>query len=164
MLPQNKDDKEIIIRQFRRYTRWISGTKTLGQGTLILTNQRLIFLHRIKSSPEVTAAIEALSKAPMAEVLDHALTLDRENFQIPLSSVVSAGTGIFYQFPFPHFCLNVVYFRSAKKKLTTYAVSFQFLRPGVDMILHPQFAMDRAWGIAIKSAVASFSETEENQE
>ncbi len=161
-MEDNKTDGESIIRQHRRWTRWVVRNREAGIGNLILTNRRLLFLHRISSSPEVKASIKQLADAPMEQVLDHALTLHKYNFQIPLTSIIHSGLAVFFQFPFPHFCLRVSYMQG--KKMNIYSVSFQFLRTLMDMVLHPQFIEDISWSKSIDKAIRDQTPKEEDSE
>jgi hypothetical protein len=113
------------------------------------------------SSPEIAERIKKLAGAPMDEVLDNALTLHKNNFQIPLVSVVHTGVGFFFQFPFPHFCLKVSYLQG--KKMNIYAVQFQFLRQLLEMVMRPQFVEDSSWSKSIRKAIEEESLNEEDK-
>jgi len=145
------ENPEAIIRQHRRLTHQLDNRRTIGQGSLVLTNRRLLFLHRIESSPGVTATIKKLADAPMNAVLDHALTLNKNNFQIPLSSVMQAGVGIFAGFPLPHFYLWVIYLKG--KNRISHTVSFQFGQAQPGIFFKPQLIVDWEWKNAIQQAV-----------
>ncbi len=142
---------ETIIRQHRHWTRWIEARRAMGEGNLVLTNRRLLFLHRIESSPDVAASIKKLADAPIETVLDHALTLHKNCFQIPLQSILKVGIGVFVRFPFPYFYLSVSYYRG--KKQTPHTTAFQFRRPKSEIIFHPQVIADWCWVMAIKRAL-----------
>ena len=142
---------ETVIRQHRRWTHWIEAGRVLGEGSLILTNRRLLFLHRIESSPEVAASIRKLADAPMENVLDHALTLHKNCFQIPLSSIIQVGIGSFAGFPLPKVYLTVVYLKG--KKLDPRTVAFQFKDPGHGIFSQPQIIVDWKWKRAIRRAI-----------
>jgi hypothetical protein len=139
---QNKD-AEIIIKQHPHWTYRIEGRLNRGVGNLVLTNRRLLFLHKIDSSPEVSASIKKLADAPIETVLDHALALHKNSFQMPLSSITRVGIGAYLRFPFPYFNLKV-YFRRAKKQAST-TVNFQFRREKNAILLHPQLLEDLGW-------------------
>jgi hypothetical protein len=145
------ENLETIIRQHRRWTRLVEGSRPIGEGSLILTNRRLLFLHRIKSSPDVTASIKKLADAPIETVLDHALTLHKRSFQIPLTSIMQVGIVTLFGFPFPHFCLSVLYL--AGKKLAPYTAAFQFGTSQSDMFSKPQVIVDWSWKRAIRRAI-----------
>jgi hypothetical protein len=142
---------ETIIRQHRRWTRLVEGSRPTGEGSLILTNRRLLFLHRIGSSPDVSASIKKLADAPIETVLDHALTLHKSSFQIPLSSIMQVGIVTLFGFPFPNFCLSVFYL--AGKKLTPHTAAFQFGKSQSYMFSKPQVIMDWSWKRAIRRAI-----------
>lgn len=144
-------DDETIIRQHRRYTHWLEGRKTIGEGSLVLTNHRLLFLHRIESTPEVTASIKKLADAPIKAVLDHALTLHRNCFQIQLSSIVQVGIGIFAGFPLPHFYLWINYLKGKNQIL--HLASFQFGNPQPGIFFQPQVFVDLGWKNSIQQAM-----------
>ena len=143
--------QEIIIRQHRHWTRWMIAYRTVGEGNLVLTNHRLLFLHRIDSSPEVTASIRQIADAPIETVLNHALTLHKNCLQIPLHNITRVGIGSFMRFPFPYFYLTITYLKSRKQ--TPYTVNFQFLRPKHELSFYPQIVQDFSWMNSIKWAI-----------
>ena len=142
---------EIIVRQHRHWTRWIEAGRTMGEGNLVLTNRRLLFLHRIQASPDVSASIKSLADAPMETVLNHALTLHKNCFQIPLPSIIRVRIGAFVRFPFPYFYLNVSYYEG--KKQTPHTAAFQFIRSKSEVLFHPQIIADLGWMIATRRAI-----------
>ncbi len=144
-------DAEIIIRQHRRWTHWLEGNKVLGEGNLILTNRRLLFLHRIVSSPDVSASIKELADAPLEAVLDHALTLHKNSYQVPLSSIMQVGVITLFGFPLPRFCLEIVYLKG--KKLDPHTADFKFIALGSGMLAPPQLFVDLGWQKAIRKAI-----------
>ena len=144
-------DAEVILKEHRRWTRRINGRRNLGEGNLTLTNHRILFLHRIQSSPGVAANIKKLTDAPMEAVLNYAFTLNEKNLKIPLSSVARVGIGIYVRFLMPHFYLKLSYLEGKKQILRT--VAFQFRRPVLELILHPQVIEDWKWVRAIKKAI-----------
>jgi len=143
--------EEFIIRQHRHWTRWLQSRWTLGEGNLVLTNRRLLFLHRIESSPEVTASIKKLADAPIETVLNHALTLHKKCFQIPLSSITGIGIGAYFRPPFPYCYLKVSYLKG--KQQIPQTVAFQFKRPKHEIMLHQQLITDLGWKRAIRRAI-----------
>ena len=142
---------EIIIRQHRHWTCWIKAHRTVGEGNLVLTNRRLIFLHRIQASPDVDAIIKKLADAPVETVLNHALTLHKNCFQIPLSSIVRVGIGAFIWFPFPRFHLGVSYLQGNKQ--IPHRVAFQFKNAKSQIFSSPQIIKDWVWVRAINQAI-----------
>jgi hypothetical protein len=145
------ENLEAIIRQHRRWTYWLEAGRTIGEGNLILTNRRLLFLHRIEASPDVAESIKKLADAPIEMVLDHALTLHKNSFQIPLSSIMQIGVITLFGFPFPHFCLSVVYLKG--KKLTPHTADFKFITSGSGMLSQPQVIADFSWKRSIRKAI-----------
>lgn len=145
------ENVETIIRQHRRWTHWLEAGRTMGDGSLILTNRRLLFLHRIEASPDVAESIRKLADAPIETVLDHALTLHKSCFQIPLSSIMQTGVIALFGFPFPQFCLSIIYLKG--KKLTPHTADFQFKTPKSEMFPQPQLIADWSWKRAIRRAI-----------
>jgi hypothetical protein len=146
---------ENIIRQHRRLAYLVEVREVKGEGSLILTNHRLLFLNRIERSPQVEADIKRLADAPMKEVLDHGLTLNKENLEIPLSLIMQAGVGNLYSFPMPRFCLSVYYLHP--KKLIPYTVTFQFRNARSNILFgifaQPQVITAWSWGKSIRNAM-----------
>lgn len=142
---------EVIIRQHRHWTHRVESLRVVGQGNLVLTNRRLLFLHKIEASPEVGASIKKLADAPIETVLDHALTLHKGCLQIPLASIARVGIGAVSGFPFPHFCLTVSYYEG--KKRNPRVVAFQFKRPKSVVFQSPQIISDIRWRKAILRAM-----------
>jgi len=144
-------DTEIIIRQHRRWTHWLERNKVIGEGNLILTNRRLLFLHRIVSTPDVSASIKELADAPLEAVLDHALTLHKNSYQVPLSSIMQVGVITLFGFPLPRFCLEIVYLKG--KKLDPHTADFKFKTSDPAMMFMPQLFVDLGWQKAIRKAI-----------
>lgn len=143
--------EEIIIRQHRRWTHLLEKRKTVGQGSLILTDRRLLFLHRVEDSPEIKASIRKLADAPMAAVLDHALSLHKKSFQIPLSAIVRVEVGTFAGFPLPHFFLWLSYLKGRNN--IVHEVSFQFTTIQRGIFFEPQLITDLGWKRAIQKTI-----------
>lgn len=146
-----KTEAERILREHRHWTRWILSARFRKEGNLVLTNRRLIFLHKIQSSSDVKENIKKLADAPMESVLNYAFTLNEDNFQIPLSFITGLGIGVFSWYPSIQICLNISYISGRQQNRRT--VSFQFIRPIKQTILHPQIAVDIGWIRAIKKAI-----------
>lgn len=147
----NNGNEEIIIKQHRRWAHLLEKRKTAGQGSLILTNRRLLFLHRVDDSPEIKASIRKLADAPMATVLDHALSLHKKSFQIPLTAIVRVEVGTFAGFPLPHFFLWLSYLKG--KNNVIHEVSFQFTTIQHGIFFEPQLITDLGWKRAIQRAI-----------
>ena len=107
---------EAVLKEYPNSTRWIEGHRILGEGNLILTNERLVFLNRVAVSERQNEKIKELEGAPINEILDFALTLHKKNFQIPLSSIIAADRARFALFPLPRFCLRITYLSGSKQK------------------------------------------------
>ena len=100
---------EAVLKEYPNSTRWIEGRRLLGEGNLILTNERLVFLNRVVLSERQVEKVEELEGAPIAGILDFALTLHKKNFQIPLSSIIAADRYRFALLPLPRYLLRVTY-------------------------------------------------------
>ena len=131
--------------------RWIKARRIMGEGNLVLTNRRLIFLHKIQASPDVDAIIKKLADAPIETVLNHALTLHKNCFQIPLLSIVRVVIGTFIRFPFPHFYLSISYLKGNKQ--IPHTVAFQFKRAKSQIFSPPQIIKDWGWVRVINRAM-----------
>jgi hypothetical protein len=154
--PLQYEGPENIIRQHRRQAYLVEAKEVKGEGSLILTNHRLLFLNRIERSPEIEADIKRLADAPMKEVLDHGLSLNKENLEIPLYSIIKAGVGNYFSFPTPRFCLSVYYLHP--RKLTPQTITFQFLNARSNILFgiftQPQVMTAWSWGKSIRKAVS----------
>jgi hypothetical protein len=144
-------ETEKIIKEHRKWTLWIGRPRPMRLGNLVLTNRRLIFLHQIQSNPDVKDNIKKLADAPTEAVLNYAFSLNRSNFQIPLSAIGKVSIGTFNWTPFPHVCLSVIYFDG--KRTAAKSASFQFIRPIKQTILNPQLFVDIGWVQAINKAM-----------
>ena len=150
-------EPEKIIKEHRKWTQWIERPRAMRLGNLVLTNHRLIFLHQIQSSPDVKDNIKKLADAPTEAVLNYAFSLNRSNFQIPLSAIGKVNIGTFNWTPFPHVCLSVIYFDG--KHTASKSASFQFIRPLKQTILNPQLFVDIGWVQAINKAMKNADNT-----
>jgi hypothetical protein len=164
--PPQYEGPENIIRQHRRLAYLVEVREVKGEGSLILTNHRLLFLNRIERSPQIEADIKRLADAPMKEVLDHGLALNRENLEIPLSSIIQTGVGNLYSFPMPRFCLSVYYLHPTK--LTPHTVTFQFrnARSGIlfGIFTQPQVITAWSWGKSIRKAMSLVNKSADDEE
>ena len=128
MTDQKTITEETVIKEYPHSTRWLQGQVVIGVGNLVLTTERLVFLHQIEAGEKMAEKIQQLAEAPTSRVMDFALTLHRENFQIPVSSLVSAKVGWFSLLPFPRPCLRVTY-KADKKGGNLKTESFMFTIP-----------------------------------
>jgi len=115
---------EAVLKEYPNSTRWIEGWRLLGEGNLILTNERLVFLNRVVVSERQDEKIKELEGAPINEILDFTLTLHKKNFQLPLSSVIAAERHRFALFPLPRFCLRITYLSGSGQKEKTLVFIF----------------------------------------
>lgn len=121
--------KEVVIKEYPNSTRWLEGQQVTGVGNLILTNERLVFLHQVVATDEQIEYLRKLSQgATVNTMVDFALTLYKKNFQIPLSSLISVKVGLHSLLPLPRPCLRIFY-RSQKKKGQIKTASFMFTIP-----------------------------------
>jgi len=147
-------EPEKIIKEHRRWTRWLESQTVAREGNLVLTNRRLLFLNRIAPNEVVNTNIKKLADAPMDQVLDYAFTLSKKNFQMPLSEIRRIGVGIFTLYPYPRFCLTVSYRPRKNEKAKTFA--FQFRDEANKNIMKLQLAEDYRWAKAIKQAILTY--------
>ena len=109
--------EEVVLKEYPNSTRWVEGQQVIGVGNLILTNERLVFLNRVVLSPRQTETVQKLSEtAKTSKIIDFALTLHKRNFQVPLSSVISANMSRYCLFPFPRPYLRISYRGGSKSK------------------------------------------------
>jgi hypothetical protein len=148
---EQQTQEERIIKEHRRWTQWLEKPHLTKMGNLVLTNRRLIYLHKTQNSPDLQENIKKLAAAPMEKVLNYAFGLNRNNFQFPLSAVIRVRISTFKWNPFPHICLNITWLDSKTGKPKT--ASFQFIRPLKDTILHPQLIVALGWTGTINRAI-----------
>ena len=121
--------EEIVIKEYPRSTRWLEGRQVIGVGNLILTNKRLVFIHQVIATDEQIERLRKISeKETVSRLTDFVLTLYKNNFQIPLTSLVLVRVGLYSLLPFPRPCLRIFY-RSEKKKEQIKTASFMFTIP-----------------------------------
>ena len=147
MVKETQDSQERVIKEYPNTTRWLEGRLILGVGNLILTTERIAFLNQVLVKEKHVQKMQELSEAPSSRVLDYALTLHNNNFQIPLHSLTSAKVGLFAYFPIPRFCLRIAYF-SDKKKIKT--ISFMFTISILRGFYQFEIATVLSWVSAIK--------------
>lgn len=144
--------KEVVLKEYPNSTRWIKGQLILGVGNLVLTNERLVFLHGVDLSPRQIAQVKKLSETgDTSKVLDYALTLHKKNFEIPLSSVVSASMCRYCILPFPRPYLRINYIGGSKRKEKT--LSFMFTIPLLKGLYQLEFTTVWAWVRIIRRAL-----------
>ena len=83
--------EEAVIKEHPHATYWLEGKQVRAAGNLLLTNQRLVFLRQVTLTKTQTQEIQRLTQeATTSELIQFALKLHKKNFQLPLSSIVSA--------------------------------------------------------------------------
>lgn len=150
MAEKLQTSEESVIREYPNTTRWLEGQLILGAGNLILTTERLVFLNQVSIKEKQAQKLQELSEATTNRVLDYALTLHKNNFQIPLRAVTSARVGIFAYFPFPRFCLRIDY-RSDRKQIET--ASFMFTISILRGFYQLEIGIVMSWASAIKKVM-----------
>ena len=136
--------KEVVIKEYPNSTRWLEGPQIIGVGNLILTNERLVFLHQVVATNEQIENLRKLSQeATVNTMVDFALTLHKKNFQIPLSSLIAVKVGLYSLLPLPRPCLRIFY-QSQKKKRQIKTASFMFTIPLLKGFF--QFELTTVWG------------------
>ena len=144
---------EIRLKEYPRFTRWMEGQQIIGVGNLILTTERLAFLHQFVPNKEQIENFQKLSEgATTTEIMDFALTLHKKNYQIPLSSLLSARVGLQSLLPFPRFCLRLSY-RNPKKKRQIKATSFMFTIPLLRGFFQLELTTVWGWSSMIRRAM-----------
>jgi len=115
-------------------------------GNLVLTNQRLVFLRQVNLTEKQAQEIQRLDKeATTSDLVQFALKLHKKNFQLPLSSIVTAKMGFLSVFPIRPYLR--VYYQSASKKTKT--LGFVFTLPFLKRLLLSDFPTI-GWVNAIK--------------
>ncbi len=147
--------EEVVLKEYPRSTHWLEGRQVIGVGNLILTNERLVFLHRAALTEEELEYLRKFSqKATTNRMIDLAFTLHKKNFQFPLSSVVSARAGLYSILPFPRPCLRISYRSERKKKeMKIKTVSFMFTIPLLKGFFQLEITTVMGWVWIIRKAV-----------
>ena len=100
MPDKSSASKEVVIKEYPKSTHWLEGNQVRAVGNLVLTNRRLVFLRQTVISQKEVENLQKLSQEASTErLIQFALTLHKKNFQIPLSSIVSAKLGFLSIFP-----------------------------------------------------------------
>ncbi len=153
MKDEHQAPEEVVIKEYPYSTRWMEGQQVIGVGNLLLTNERLVFLHRV---PLDDAEIEYLQKfsqkATTKEMIDLAFTIHKRNFQFPLSSVVLVKTGLHSLLPLPRPCLRISYM-SGKKQQQVKDLTFMFTIPLLKGFFQWEITTVMGWVSIIKKAV-----------
>jgi len=146
------EHKEVVLKEYSNSTRWIKGQLTLGVGNLILTNERLVFLNRVVLSPRQIATWRKLSETGNTnKQIDFTLTLHKKNFEVPLSSVISAKMSRYCLLPFPRPYLRISYRGGSKDKEKT--LGFMFTIPLLKGFYQLEFTTVWIWVRIIRKAL-----------
>jgi len=136
--------REVVLKEYPNSTRWMKGQLVIGVGNLILTNERLVFLNQVVLSPRQIEHIRKLSEAAKTnKIIDFALTLHKRNFEVPLSSVISAKMSRYCLFPFPRPYLSISYRGGSKDKEKT--LGFMFTIPLLKGFYQLEFTTVWGW-------------------
>ncbi len=141
---------EVVIKEHPNITLWLEDSQVKATGNLVLTNQRLVFLKLVALSEKKAEELQRLVKeATTNEMIQFALTLNKNNFQIPLSSVMAVKTGFYFTFPRLNLCLRLTYRSASKKsKQVTFVFKTWFIK-----VLFRSEPLTMEWVRAIKKAV-----------
>ena len=146
------EHREVVLKEYPNSTRWIKGQLVIGVGNLILTNERLVFLHGVELSPRQIAYIRKLSETGNTnKVIDYALTLHKKNFEVPLSSVISANMSRYCILPFPRPYLRINYRGGSREKEKT--LGFMFTISLLKGFYQLEFSMVWIWVRIIRKAL-----------
>ncbi len=146
--------REVVLKEYPNSTRWMKGQLIMGTGNLILTNERLVFLHGVDLSPRQIAYVKKLSDTGNTnKVIDYALTLHKKNFEVPLSSVISANMSRYCLLPFPRPYLRINYRSGIKDKEKT--LGFMFTIPLLKGIYQLEFTIVWTWVRLIRRALTA---------
>jgi len=142
--------EEVVLKEYPHSTRWMEGQQVIGVGNLVLTNERLVFLHQVPINEEEITRLRKLSeKVTSKGMIDIALSLHKKNFQVLLSSVTAVKTGLHSMFPFPRVCLRV-YCRSKRKDVRL--LTFMFTIPLWKGWFQLELTIVKTWARAIEKA------------
>lgn len=145
--------EETVIKEYPHSTRWVQGLETIGVGNLILTNERIIFLHQVDLSTDDLERLQKLSrKLTTREMIDLTISLHKENFQFPLSSVTQVKVGLYSLLPFPRPCLRISY-KSGRRKQNINTVSFMFTIPLLKGFFQLEITTVHGWAMLINKAM-----------
>jgi len=149
---EDQDYNEVVLKEYPNSSRWLREKAVIGVGNLILTNERLVFLYRVALSPRQMETVKQLSEtAKVNKMIDFALTLHRRNFQVPLSSVISANICRYCLLPFPRPYLHISYRGGSKNKLKT--LDFMFTIPLLKGFYQLEFTTVWGWVQIIRRAL-----------
>jgi len=143
------DSTEAVIKQFPNTTYLVEGGEVRSAGNLILTDRRLLFLKQVNLSQKQVQEIQELVKeSTTGKIIQYSLKLHKKNFQLPLSSIVSAKMGLLSIIPLRP-CLRVQYL-SASKKIRI--LTFVFTLPLLKRLMLSEFPT-LSWMQTIRKAI-----------
>jgi len=150
MSDKSPASEEVVIKQYPNSTHWLEGNQVRAVGNLIVTNKRLVFLRQtVLTEKEIENTRKLSQEAGTERLIEFALSLHKKNFQVPLSSIVSAKLGFHFMFPSLKPCMRVSY-KTASKKVKT--LSFRFTLPFLKRLMLSEFPT-LGWIRAINKAV-----------
>lgn len=146
---QKPASEEIVVKEYPNATYWLEGRLVKAAGNLILTSQRLVFLKQVEMSEKQAEEIRRLAtESTTSELIQFALKLNKKNFQLPISSIVTAKMGLLSYFPIRPYLS--VHYLSVNKKMKT--LDFMFTLPLLKRLMMSEFPT-LGWRNAIKKAV-----------
>ena len=150
MSNEQSASKERVIKEHPNITLWLENSQVRAAGNLVLTNERLVFLKQVAPSQKEIETLQQLSKeARTDKLIQFALGMHKKNFQIPLSSIVTAKTGFHFTFPFLNLRLRLFYRSASKKeKMLTFQLKTPFMK-----VLFRSEPLTMEWAGIIKKAV-----------
>ena len=143
------EPREIVLKEYPNTTYWLE-ENIAHEGNLILTSERLVFLKRVGLLEKRMAELEKATREAKTpgELLQYTLSLHKKNFQVLLSQVTYARTGIYSKWPI-RICLRVGY-RSLNKKQKEHV--FLFTSPFIKRLVM-SIPLAPSWTRAINQAV-----------
>lgn len=145
--------EEVVLKEYPHSTHWIEGQLVIGIGNLILTTERIVFLHQVALSDEEMERLQKVSaKSTTKDMIHLGISLHKKNFQFPLSSIIQVKTGLYSLLPFPRPCLRIFH-RSSKKKRNMNTASFMFTIPLLKGLYQLEITTVKAWVRLINNAV-----------
>ena len=150
MKTQTEPPAEVVIKEHPRITLWLEDSEVKAGGNLVLTNQRLVFLKQVELTPAKAEQLQKLSlEGNTSELIKYALSMNKKNFHLPLSSIISVKTGVFFTFPRFNLCLRLTYRSPSKKpKRLTFLFKTAFIR-----VLFRSEPLTMEWVRAVKKAI-----------
>jgi hypothetical protein len=144
--------REHTIREHPNITYWLEGKLALGKGNLILTSDRLIFLHKVQlTEVQKEQLLKLYKEAGFTESMEYAMKFHKNNFQIPLDNINTVSLGVFRYFPWPRFYMRVIY--HGNKKSSQMETGFFFRMAPSRMLFQLELTFVWGWVNIVKGAV-----------